>query len=140
MPIMQPMAIQRFASGRLQQPDTALGRATAQLTDQRQGAAIRRTTRIAGDGQALRWEAGQLLEQSPTLLAVIQHARISNGFWQLWRPRLALVQLDADQHRALAAVQLRTGIRCMQLCRRRVSDAKVFAGRLKALTQQPVGR
>src|SRR5690606_25713555 len=86
VPVSQALAIQRFAGRRLQQPYTGHRGAARQFAQQRQGAAIRRAARVAGNQQARRWESGQLVEQTPPLLAVVENAGIGDALGQCGRP------------------------------------------------------
>lgn len=63
VPIAQALGIEGLARCSLQQPDTGCAGIARQFGEQRQAAAVRRAAWVAGDGQACRWEAAELLQQ-----------------------------------------------------------------------------
>ena len=62
-PVAETGTVQRFAGRCLQQPDPGGAGVARQFGDQREAAAIRRASRVAGDQQARRRETAELFEQ-----------------------------------------------------------------------------
>src|SRR5690606_16110621 len=138
VPVSQALAVQRFAGRRLQQPYTGHRGAARQFAQQRQGAAIRRAARVAGNQQARRWKSGQLVEQAPALFAVVEYAGIGDTLGQCGRPSSAGIQLDGHQHGAVGVFGMAAGVGQRQGVWRRVADAQAFAGWVQAFAQQRV--
>src|SRR5690606_34559193 len=140
VPVGQAGTVERLAGRRRQQPDACGAGAAGQLAEQGQAAAIRRAAWVAGNGQALRRVAGQLLQQQAALFAAVDDAGVGNAGGQPGWPTAAVVQLDAEQKRAVALTRVHACLRLVQGTGGGIAHAQAFAVGLQALAQQAVAR
>src|SRR3990167_7475223 len=77
VPVAQAGAVQCFARRRWQQPDSGGAGRARQFAEQPQAAAVRRAAWVAGDQQACRGKATELIEQLLALLTAVDHPGIA---------------------------------------------------------------
>lgn len=138
VPVAQAGRVQRLAGRRRQQPDACFRGGARQFAEQRQGAAIRRAARVAGDQQARGRLAAQLLEQGAALAALVEDAGIGHAGRQRRRPGPAVVQFHRHQQGALAGGLGMAGLRLVQLRRCRIADTEALAGGQQAFAQAAI--